>query len=587
MQIQYLDESILVYMSMGCQRQCAWPWIVVNPGRANDPILPFLYNTRTIQRRCFHANKGTSRELLHKHFANPPRNRRDGKHEEIDHNESSGSGHTDGLHVPEPQTSLLRTQALNHTQTTPLIRRHTSKELPPDELAQKSGIWQRGSTSDKGSRWTQDVFHGASYNRRRLLGLDEEVNGEESGVPFKTGTYIPYQKRGSTITDTERAAFRGLFASLTGASEATGAEARMRDGDELQSAQTNTEDQDYAPRMLDEIDERRQLDINSQDFDLESIMETSQLISKDSPNIQRYPLELQGMAAKAQGDLQKKSITEGAKKEPIQEEDQIAVAAATREAQVKEIRRVEELFRRAETDVDLWKILDSEVLQRIRDLHLEDPNIQDFGPQKPKSPLEGNKKFKSKAPKQTPTTNQGDLVLLSKTYPALLLIAARILCRARISSPLVSAILPSIKAIGLSSHVMGASTPLYNELLLHAWRKSHAMRQMLTLLSEMDDAAITLNVKTHDIIDEVTKYRYRALRGDFGDGVQALEDMSERQREGQLLHRWKRRIVARLANSAEEKAWRKAEESRLNQEMRQEDEEAMAMGDGQKLAAAV
>ncbi|KAI1634255.1 hypothetical protein F4809DRAFT_619827 [Biscogniauxia mediterranea] len=89
-------------------------------------------------------------------------------------------------------------------------------------------------------------------------------------------------------------------------------------------------------------------------------------------------------------------------------------------------------------------------------------------------------------------------------YPAYLLLALRRLNQAYHSpSPLVFTLLPRIKELGLKSYVLGVSTPFYNELLGIYWHRRGDLNGMLALLEEMRHCGLYFDEKTASIIDQV------------------------------------------------------------------------------------
>ncbi|CAK7562632.1 MAG: hypothetical protein SEPTF4163_000480 [Sporothrix epigloea] len=91
-------------------------------------------------------------------------------------------------------------------------------------------------------------------------------------------------------------------------------------------------------------------------------------------------------------------------------------------------------------------------------------------------------------------------------YPALLLHAQRLLeshFAGGTMSPLAFAVLPRIKALGLASYVLGASTPLYNHLLHMRWRRQGDAPAVFALLQEMQRAGLVFDAATLAIVKSI------------------------------------------------------------------------------------
>ena len=68
------------------------------------------------------------------------------------------------------------------------------------------------------------------------------------------------------------------------------------------------------------------------------------------------------------------------------------------------------------------------------------------------------------------------------------------------------------------------------------------MSSILALLKDMSNASLTMDIRTWEVLEQITLFRYRALRGDFGEGVKAIEGVKGRMREGYDIWMWKARV---------------------------------------------
>jgi hypothetical protein len=220
--------------------------------------------------------------------------------------------------------------------------------------------------------------------------------------------------------------------------------------------------------------------------------------------------------------------------------------------QLEELRKpiresVEVKMRAAKTDFDLWAVMEAEVFPLISRLGLEGTE------QKETPPKKRVKKAKVPKPAKTLKTEPGKLALPSEKeqipqfepivhegqvvsplafygplYPSYLLLGLRILDRSFAKpSPLTLSILPKIKSLGLISHVLGASTQLYNELLIIYWYRYDDFRGAINLLSEIEQSGLNFNKETLEIVEDIRNMQIRILRGDRGETLKALWSLPE------------------------------------------------------------
>ncbi len=265
-------------------------------------------------------------------------------------------------------------------------------------------------------------------------------------------------------------------------------------------------------------------------------------------SLNQYPPSLRAAAAEAMGVvLEKTGEVTGADQAPINsseisEEEQEALREPER-------RRIESLMTEATTDFQLWEVMDKEVFSLIQKMGLSDvpQGAQDAGDEKRSRVKNKKKKGKSKQlvqpeegkgkPEPTPAVITSKKKLKEKSkeeiakllslygplYPSFLLFGLRLMDRSFTkSSPLALAILPKIKSLGFISHVLGASTQFYNELLQIYRYQYDDFQGMLTLLNEMEAAALEFDEETYQIVVGVIRLQKAIYRGDKGTALQNL-----------------------------------------------------------------
>lgn len=251
--------------------------------------------------------------------------------------------------------------------------------------------------------------------------------------------------------------------------------------------------------------------------------------------VERYPPALQAAAAKAIGLANNEEDDEGAA--PIEgnqlDEEQLE---ALREP---ECTRIEGLMRNAKSDFELWDVMEKEVFSLVAKLGLANTPTSQAGPKGSKSkktrgkntsPEAISEKIEQAELNQLVEADNGvsPLKLYGPLYPSFLLLGLRLLDRgfAR-PSALTLALLPKIKSFGFSSHVLGASTQFYNELLRIYHYRQNDFRGMLDLLAEMENLALDLNVETLRVVLEVMRTQKSIYLGNKGFALKALWEMPE------------------------------------------------------------
>jgi len=348
------------------------------------------------------------------------------------------------------------------------------------------------------------------------------------------------------MTDLEKDAFSKLFRSLA---------AEVKQQEEL-----NTQDpsaNDDAMMLVDEVEDVEDRDTG--DYDVDQIINRELQLA--APDIQRYPAALRSMAIDAQTKLaQARAAQEQrarlAKQDPIT----VKARAITKYLATK--------IKSAKTDVELWQVLDKEVFTQVRNIpevevkplaqrldkggkaeEQEELKTAQRRARPVRQKVDAEEEQPDQQAKQTSTSTSAkelavpvDLSVLRRTYPAALLLAARILANRTQHTPLLAALLPTVRSLHPYSLILGASTALYNEVLSYTWRTTSSLSSILALLKDMSDISLTMDIRTWEVLEQITLFRYRALRGDFGEGVKAIEGVKGRMQEGHSLWKWKAKV---------------------------------------------
>ncbi|KAJ9648914.1 hypothetical protein H2199_000827 [Coniosporium tulheliwenetii] len=252
-------------------------------------------------------------------------------------------------------------------------------------------------------------------------------------------------------------------------------------------------------------------------------------------DLSRYPISLR---SKANAAIQPKQDVPAKKAKGCTAKTQVGTLQPTSEA---EAMRVEELMRAAGTDAELWNVLETEVFSAIRQLELDGPRPSET-------------KHTKSSPNQQPSPG---LAAIGPNYPSFLLMAVRQFRQEFPSSTLALAVLPEVKALGRSSYALGASTPLYNELITIAWLNYADFHEIDYLLHDMDRGGIEFDGNTLDLIASILVEQQKARRGWLGGAVAAVWEMESLRRGFRKLERWRDVVQARLEADAVRQAHEK------------------------------
>ena len=110
------------------------------------------------------------------------------------------------------------------------------------------------------------------------------------------------------------------------------------------------------------------------------------------------------------------------------------------------------------------------------------------------------------------------LYVISRLYPAALLLAFRLLRTNFPTSPLPLAILPQIRSLGPTSYVLGASSEFYNALIELRWDVYSDLKGIDGLLMEMERSGVEFDVGTWNTLVKIGGERFNDLH-DVAGGV--------------------------------------------------------------------
>lgn len=356
---------------------------------------------------------------------------------------------------------------------------------------------------------------------------DEDIFNDSQEEPDTSTEATTRPVRESTITITERHAFERIFADIIARSKSAGAAAAPNSTPLNKQAAVLTK-QSARERKAKEsarsiIDEAARTGSSRQTKSIDSRL-GSKTPEELRVNVDQYPIPLRAAAARALGLVSGRSI------EPLHEEI-ISNADKLENVRQPERERVESLMRNAKTDIELWQVIEAEVFALVGKLGLEEkPKVQDEStkPRARKRKKEASEVAKYEVTATADTGRPLDLNIYGPLYPSHVLLGLRLLDRSFAKpSPLVLNVLPRIKSLGIVSHVLGASTAFYNELLRIYWIRYDDFLGVSKLLNEMEQAGLKFDEETLNIVNEISQAQLKVRKGDRGSVLQALWAMPE------------------------------------------------------------
>ncbi|KAH8819677.1 hypothetical protein F5884DRAFT_22017 [Xylogone sp. PMI_703] len=477
-------------------------------------MMPFLYQTKTLTSVSRGTTQAFGRSPLrisgsYRTFTTYPKNQARSFLSPDESQQSNGSTHDDSR--SSGSRPLVRTVL---TETKRPQRRSTERrqddipwEYIPASKAQADPFQNGGQVS--GLEEHDDVNF--SYSRSTGADNESEDNLGHLDEAGEITTPLDFQSaigRESTITVSERRAFERIFADIFARSRA-----RERDGSIPSSREEHaitTHAQGADPKTK----------LNSIISGALRRPKSSDVLKRMKAAVERYPPALRPAAARAMGlDVEQIGLAEVEEEEEIRESADPDHLEGLRKT---ERERVEALMREAETDFDLWDVMEREVFSLVTRMGVDDV---------PKSPAAKRKlknKSTSKPLESTIPEGVSPLSLYGPLYPSHLLLGLRLLDRT-FSQPsqLTFSLLPRIKSLGLISHILGASTAFYNELMRIYWHRRDDSRGILHLLEEMEQNGLEFDEETARVIRGILKTHSGILHGRNGPAAQAVWKLPE------------------------------------------------------------
>lgn len=257
---------------------------------------------------------------------------------------------------------------------------------------------------------------------------------------------------------------------------------------------------------------------------------------RDMTDLMRYPKPLRAAAAQAIYEAKTSPRRHASLPTPVLDRKQ-----------QKAFDRVVTLIQTAKTDRELWTVLDENLFSIFR--HQEEHGRDATAGKKRRS-----KKSDARQADPAKSTAEDDVAkaraLLGPSYPHLVLLAMRVFRNDFRLPSACLALFAHLQALGPVSHVMGATTPLYNEMIGLKWKSYADFHAIDELLAEMDKRGVEFDEETLSLLEEIETERATVATGDLGAVTRSLWDTHMLQEGLQRIEAWKGVVEERLIEKA-------------------------------------
>lgn len=367
----------------------------------------------------------------------------------------------------------------------------------------------------------------------------------------------PRPPRESTITAAEHAVFSRIFADLGGKDVPSAALEDDSLNDELPA---NSDPDAYLDSIFEEViatSRSSRLDPTAEDEN-ESGKHTQRIhpmhsstfidsFEMDPGVMSRYPPSLREAATRANEARMRQAgylyRTRGVRRSPKDEmtdtnehleDGQTEYERKVHRARMDDRRKVESMLAKAETDVEVWRVLEDEVFSAVvrfqEQLKAEEENkdraAKRAAKKKRKGGIASDVDTEVLEPRAAPAAEKLDeqvplLAILETNYASHCLFALRLLHKHFRNSPYAMSLLPKIKSLGPISYVLGTSTDLYNELMFIKWREYSDLHGISELGTELRDRGLAVNQMTLEVLRAVVLMSKQGAKGKYGEVVMA------------------------------------------------------------------
>jgi hypothetical protein len=406
----------------------------------------------------------------------------------------------------------------------------------------------------------------------------DDIPFETDSIPFEHEEALPpalddlKSARKTTITGTERKAFEKLYKKFSTQNRTHGNRGPGEEDDQVADEYYEDDDEGSAKRV---------------DAVFEEVFKEMPLLRKSG-----MTHEAESLMRKLEAETRPVAF-----QIPAEEKKEMERLKQLRRS---EYERVNMLLKGAQTDIELWEVLEREVFAPIRMLDLDGEKERkkrekrakkraadhsgsgngdtEAGSEKDKARQEviraistppseilpgpqrsvGNSKpaekqsstkwqsAKSMPSDLKPSTPQ----ILFQNYPHHLVAAASLMYTQFPTSQLPLSLLPTIKSLGRSSYALGTTPALYNRLIRCAWTQQQSYSLIDDLLVEMDNSAIDFDAATAETLQLIVQEFDDARAGKLGTELKVVFGMQRFTAGIEKMREWRRRALVALGEGA-------------------------------------
>lgn len=318
--------------------------------------------------------------------------------------------------------------------------------------------------------------------------------------------------QGSTITTSERAIFDRIYKDISQSAPKQTEEREFNH--ELENYEENGPLQDIEEIFESAIRQLEEPNQNGKGSELSSNTKSHDRPREALDNlfgtVQYYNRDLKSPGVSSLVASETKSI----EAEPID-----TYEAARRKHKIQ----VMAMLHKAQTDIEVWKVLEAEVFSLAHTLESHSKEENSLPSRKKKRQKSKSRERKdtvvpSNPPAASAPPSDSQLSILQNNFGAYCLEALRLLRRNFPTSPYALQVLPAIKRLGSIAYVLGATPSLYNELIFLKWTRYTDLHGIADLLQEMCNQGVEANEVTLEILKALSRERQTKLAA-IKDGV--------------------------------------------------------------------
>ncbi|KAJ4206175.1 hypothetical protein NW767_003423 [Fusarium falciforme] len=367
----------------------------------------------------------------------------------------------------------------------------------------------------------------------------------DNSIPFEwddaeqANSHITPEQEG-TLTPTESEIFKSIFDEI--------AQGR------LPKAKKRPES---AEGQAELTSQRPAKETSGEEFSEGSLVDQARSAQSDPNFLKQFPASLQNAAQAALGKFKlapaRPRLRDLAELDRA-EAKQMAVWAQYESIRETEKLRVETLMKACQTDVELWEVMEDEVFSLPGKLMIGSSDARKERKERKKQKMAAKRAGEETAVEETATKAEQPLMLKDgkrvmdihgPLYPHYLSTGMKLLDTAFLKPSILALnIIPRVKDLGLSSYVLGVSTPLFAKLADIHWRRYGDATAALDALDEMQSVGLHPNEEVEKLVEEISSHLHSCTWGAQGPFVMAM--MESPPYDASLttrLERWERVIA--------------------------------------------